>query len=178
VTAKKNQGRQRRRGGTLELPALVDFDTSSIAVHVYRSELVEERVIAVPLDKAKTSASAAAILAHYLRKADRETFAVLLLDHSCQVLGVVTVAIGSIEQVNITDREVFKPAILRLAEKIVLGHNHPIGTAEPSAKDKSLTKALVRTGRLLDIPVIDHIIVDRSGRYFSFVDHGLMKDES
>jgi DNA repair protein RadC len=148
-----------------------------VAVHVYRCELVEERVIAVPLARAATAVTAATVIAHYLRKADRETFVVLLLDHTCNVMGINTVAVGSIEQVLVSDREVFKPAILRLAEKIVLGHNHPIGDPQPSAKDKHLTRELVKSGKILGIPVVDHIIVSKDGRYFSFVDHGLMKDE-
>lgn len=170
--------RPRRRGGTPELPALAPCQPTSVAVHVYRCELVEERVIAVPVAEASNSKRAAQIMAHHLCKQDRETFAVLLLDDGCNVMGLNTVAVGSVDQVNVTEREVFKPAILRLADKIVLGHNHPIGTAEPSRKDKEVTRALVRVGRLLRIPVIDHIIVDRRGCYFSFVDQGLMPDES
>lgn len=160
------------------LPALAGFESSSVAVHVYRCELVEERVIAVPVAQAGTSARAAAVMAHYLRKADRETFAVLLLDECCTVLGINTVAVGSIDQVNVTEREVFKPAILRLAEKIVLGHNHPLGSPEPSRRDKEITRALVKVGKLLRISVVDHIIVAKDGTYYSFVDQGLMPSES
>lgn len=168
-----------KRGAPPALPALPGASPVAMhAVHVYRCELVEERVIAVPITQTSASKHAAAVLAHYLRNADRETFAVLLLDDCCQVMGINTVAVGSIDQVNVTEREVFKPAILRLAEKIIIGHNHPIGTAEPSRRDKDLTRHLVKVGQLLRIPVIDHVIVAKNGSYFSFVDQGLLPNEA
>lgn len=178
MTSRRPGRRAPKKAAPPALPALPGSATVPMhAVHVYRCELVEERVIAVPITQASKAQHAAAVLAHYLRNADRETFAVLLLDDCCQVMGVNTVAVGSLDQVNVTDREVFKPAILRLAEKIVIGHNHPIGTAEPSARDKELTRHLVKVGLLLRIPVIDHVIVAKNGSYFSFVEQGLMAEE-
>jgi DNA repair protein RadC len=56
-------------------------------------------------------------------------------------------------------------------------HNHPGGDPEPSACDKDITKALVRAGAMLQINVLDHVIVSRSG-YFSFGDKGLIADYS
>ena len=72
-------------------------------------------------------------------------------------------------------RETFKVAILANAAAIVLAHNHPSGSPEPSQEDRTLTKRLVEAGKLLGIEVLDHIIVgDGSQRYFSFADQNLL----
>jgi len=60
-------------------------------------------------------------------------------------------------------REVFRPAIMASAAAMILVHNHPSGDPEPSRDDFELTKRLVRAGELLGIPVLDHLIVVRSG---------------
>jgi DNA repair protein RadC len=156
------------------LPALATGQPTLLAVHVYRSELVEERVIAVPMTDATGPSRAARILGHYIGRADRETFAVLMLDAENAVLGLYTVAVGSLSRVSITSRAVFQPAILRLAERLVLGHNHVLGDATPSREDKAVTKDLVRAGKLLDINVVDHLIVTRNGKFFSFAQQGLI----
>jgi DNA repair protein RadC len=70
-------------------------------------------------------------------------------------------------------REVFAPAILLGAVAIVVAHNHPSGDPTPSAEDRSITAQLVSAGKLLDIPIHDHIIVG-NGRYTSFADAGLL----
>lgn len=171
----KSQDGRRRRGGTPMLPALASPQPTLLAVHVYRSELVEERVIAVPLLDAAGPNRSARILDHYIGRADRETFAVLMLDAGNTVLGLFTVAVGSLARVAVTPRQVFQPAILRLAERIVLGHNHVLGTALPSREDKAITKDLVRAGKALAIEVVDHVIVTRNGKFFSFAQHGLIQ---
>ena len=67
------------------------------------------------------------------------------------------------------DRE----AIAERAAAIILVHNHPSGDPTPSADDRLVTEQLVAAGRLLDIPVHDHVIIGR-GRYTSFAEAGLL----
>jgi DNA repair protein RadC len=68
---------------------------------------------------------------------------------------------------------VFAAAIKANASSIILSHNHPSGNLMPSEQDKRLTQRMVEAGRLLDIPVIEHIIITEEG-YFSFADEGIL----
>ena len=70
-------------------------------------------------------------------------------------------------------REVFVCAIVARAAAIVLCHNHPSGDPAPSTDDRSVTEQLVAAGKLLDMPVVDHVIIGR-GRYTSFAEAGLL----
>jgi DNA repair protein RadC len=90
---------------------------------------------------------------------DREVFVALLLDGRNQVLGFNTVSVGSLTAALVHPREVFKPAILANAAAIILVHNHPSGTADPSAEDRALTERLEHAGELLGIRVVDHVVV-------------------
>ena len=66
-----------------------------------------------------------------------------------------------------------RAAIPEGAAAVILVHNHPSGDPVPSADDRSITEQLVAAGRLLDIPVHDHVIIGR-GRYTSFAEAGLL----
>lgn len=57
---------------------------------------------------------------------------------------------------------------------MILTHNHPSGTLNPSEADKSITRKIKSAGEFLDIKVLDHIILTPSGKYFSFADEGLL----
>ena len=68
---------------------------------------------------------------------------------------------------------IFKAALDKLASGVLLVHNHPSGNLKPSHQDIQLTKKLVESGRVLEIPVLDHVIfTDES--YYSFADEGLI----
>jgi DNA repair protein RadC len=97
---------------------------------------------------------------------DREMFVALLLDGKNQVLGFNIVSIGSLTAALVHPREVFKPVILANAAAVILLHNHPSGSPEPSAEDRALTERLERAGELLGIRVLDHVIVG-DGQYRS-----------
>ena len=108
---------------------------------------------------------------------DREVFSVILLDVNNRVIGINVVSIGSLTASVVHPREVFKAAILANAANIILTHNHPSGDPAPSKEDISITSRLVQAGRLLDIPVLDHIIIgDGTGRSMSFKASDLIKD--
>lgn len=64
-------------------------------------------------------------------------------------------------------REVFKGALLSSAASVILLHNHPSGDPDPSAEDREVTRKLVEAGRLLGVPVLDHVIVG-VGAFYSF----------
>jgi DNA repair protein RadC len=111
-----------------------------------------------------------------------EEMRVLCLDSQARVRHSVTVTTGLLNSSLIHVREVFAPAILARAAGIILVHNHPSGECTPSAEDKSVTRQMVEAGRLLDLPVYDHIIIGerlvadpKSGAaFFSFAHEGLI----
>jgi DNA repair protein RadC len=85
----------------------------------------------------------------------------------------VTVTRGILNSSLVHPREVFREAIAERAAALILVHNHPSGDPTPSADDRNVTDQLVAAGRLLDIPVHDHVIIGR-GRYTSFAEAGLL----
>ena len=97
---------------------------------------------------------------------DREMFVALLLDGKNGVIGFNVVSVGSLTAALVHPREVFKPVILANAAAVILLHNHPSGSAEPSAEDRALTERLEQAGELLGIRVLDHIILG-DGHYRS-----------
>lgn len=104
----------------------------------------------------------------------KEMFYVISLDRKHNVIGESKIHEGGVSSVNVDPRIVFKEAINRLASSIVLCHNHPSGNPQPSKSDDALTRNLVAAGKLLDIPVLDHVIVARQN-WYSYGDHGRIK---
>ena len=102
-----------------------------------------------------------------------EEFHVAILDAQHRLERDVCVTRGILNSSLVHPREVFREAIAERAAAIILVHNHPSGDPAPSADDRSVTEQLVAAGRLLDIPVHDHVIIGR-GRYISFAEEGLM----
>jgi len=114
-----------------------------------------------------------AIFAPRLEDLPVEEFHVAVLDAQHRLERDVTVTRGILNSSLVHPREVFREAIAERAAAIILVHNHPSGDPTPSAEDRLVTEQLVAAGRLLDIPVHDHIIVGR-GRYTSFAEAGLL----
>lgn len=94
-----------------------------------------------------------------LRGLSQEHFMVVGLDARQRVRLVRTVAIGSLAQVDVHPRELFRPLVRTGMHSCVLVHNHPSGDAEPSESDLALTQRMCEVGRLVGIPVLDHLVV-------------------
>jgi DNA repair protein RadC len=73
------------------------------------------------------------------------------------------IAMGTLDGARTTGREVFKCAIVANAHSVVLGHNHPSGCLEPSETDIAMTRKLVMLGKMLSIPILDHVVVSFRG---------------
>jgi DNA repair protein RadC len=108
-----------------------------------------------------------------LRDFTREVFIVLLLDSKNGVKHEITLSTGTLNASLVHPREVFKAAIDHLAASVIVVHNHPSGNREPSREDVEITKQLVEAGKIVDIPLHDHIIVGGDG-YTSFAERGLL----
>lgn len=102
-----------------------------------------------------------------------ETFLVVSLGSQSQVRVVDEVTRGILNSSLVHPREVFRSAILAGAAGVIVAHNHPSGDPTPSADDRAVTRQLVDAGRLLDIPVYDHVVI-AGERYVSFAEAGLL----
>jgi DNA repair protein RadC len=102
-----------------------------------------------------------------------EEFHVAVLDAQHRLDRDILVTRGILNSSLVHPREVFREAIAERAAAIVLVHNHPSGDPTPSPDDRAITAQLVAAGKLLDIPVADHIIIGR-GRYLSFSEAGML----
>lgn len=118
------------------------------------------------------------LVAKELASYDREVMCVLNMKTNGQVINMNIVSVGSINSALVSPREVFKSAILANAANVILVHNHPSGSVEPSREDILLTKRLEDCGNLLDIPVLDHVIVGgTTGEMFSFKSNDQMDEK-
>ncbi len=102
-----------------------------------------------------------------------EEFWVLLLNRANHVIRPVQISTGGVAGTVADPKLIFKYALEYLASGLILAHNHPSGNLQPSQADKDLTRKLKEAGRLLDIPVLDHLIISDQ-KYFSFMDEGLL----
>jgi len=108
-----------------------------------------------------------------LRDLQVEEFHLLALDSQSQVLREVLVTRGLLNSSLVHPREVFRAAIAEAAAGIIVVHNHPSGDPTPSAEDKAVTRQLLAAGRLLDLPLYDHVII-AGDRFVSFANAGLL----
>ena len=104
---------------------------------------------------------------------ETEVFWVLLLDSQSQVRGAVEVSRGLLNCSLVHPREAFRIAVMYGAAGIIVAHNHPSGDPTPSAEDRAVTRQLVAAGKLLDIPVYDHVIL-AGDRWASLATMGLL----
>jgi DNA repair protein RadC len=89
----------------------------------------------------------------------KEHFMLALLNTKNRVIATPTVSIGSLSASVVHPREVFREAIKYPCAAIILVHNHPSGDPTPSREDISVTERLVKAGKIMDIPVLDHLII-------------------
>ena len=108
-----------------------------------------------------------------LRGKRKEHFVALYVNARNRLLHVETVSVGTLTASLVHPREVFGPAVERAAAGIIVAHNHPSGELQPSSEDRSTTRRLVQAGRLLGVPLLDHVVV-ADGGYFSFQEHGML----
>ena len=121
----------------------------------------------------RTPDDVAALLMPRFRYETKESFVAILLSTKNHVLKTPVISIGSLNASIVHPRELFREAINASAAAVILAHNHPSGDPAPSPEDVSLTRKLVDAGKLLDIPVLDHIVLG-DGKYISFKEKGIL----
>ena len=146
-----------------------------------RSELVAvlelaRRAMAQQL-KAREVFSSPGAVKHYLQlhlsRKPHEVFAVLFLDAQNKLIALEEMFRGTLTQTSVYPREVVVKALQHQAAAVVLAHNHPSGTVQPSRADEALTQTLKAALALVDVRVLDHIIV-APGDALSMAEKGLL----
>ncbi len=131
------------------------------------SETAAERV------RVGSPADVAAVYGPLMRDLKQEVFRVVFLNTANMVIGDSVVSEGGLAASIVEPRAVFQRAILENAAALICLHNHPSGNPEPSREDIRITRQLVEAGRLLGVPVHDHLII--AGRsYTSLAERGLL----
>lgn len=123
----------------------------------------------------KTSKDAYTLLLEHIYDPDtiehKEYFKVMLLNRANKVLGVSHISEGGINETSADIRIIMQAAILGNASGIILSHNHPSGSKQPSCQDDQLTNRVNKAAKLFNISLLDHIIVTDSG-FYSYADEG------
>jgi DNA repair protein RadC len=131
-----------------------------------QSKWLNEKKVTSPQDVAD-------IFIPLLRDEIKEKFLLVCLNSANRIITHEVISVGSLNSSVIHPREVFKAALDHNSASIILLHNHPSGNPEPSNEDIAITKKIVESGKILDIPVFDHIII--AGNVFtSFVERRLI----
>ena len=100
----------------------------------------------------------------------QENFYAIYLDTKNKLISYRLLFKGTLDSSSVHPREIFKYAFLESAHSIIVMHNHPSGDATPSNQDIEITKHLIDTGKIIGIPVIDHIIIGNE-KYYSFYEN-------
>ena len=106
---------------------------------------------------------------------NREHFWTISLDNVHKILNIELVSLGTVNETLIAPMEVFSVPLQKRAVKLILIHNHPSGEIQPSEVDKDITDRLIQVGRIMHLPVLDHLIITEK-TYYSFADSGLLDE--
>lgn len=125
--------------------------------------------------KAGLTLSSPQAVKHYLQlllsSRQHESFAVLFLDVKNRLIASEELFRGTLTHASVYPREVVKVSLAHNAASIILAHNHPSGSPEPSAADHTLTQALKQALAMVDVRVLDHFVV-AGQQVYSFAEHG------
>lgn len=124
-------------------------------------------------EKVGSSRDAFEIIAPRIADLPHEEFWIMMLNRANKVIGHYRVSQGGITGTVIDVRLIMKESVLNNATSIIIAHNHPSGNREPSKQDIDITTKLAEAGKIMEIPVLDHIIVAEN-HYFSFADEGML----
>ena len=106
---------------------------------------------------------------------NQEHFWVVGLNNKNKILFIELIGLGTVNRVGANPPDVFRMAIYKLAVQMILVHNHPSGSTEPSKQDLDFTDRMLKVGKLINIDVIDHLVITEEN-YISFADQGIIDD--
>lgn len=123
--------------------------------------------------KITSPSDVAEIFIPILRDEVKEKFLVVCLSSANKIIKYDLITVGHLNASVVHPREIFKTAVENNSASIIVIHNHPSGNTEPSNEDISFTKKLVEAGKMMEIPLFDHIIV-AGDTYTSFIERRLI----
>ena len=109
----------------------------------------------------------------HLARQPHEVFAVMFLDAQNRLIALETLFRGTLTQTSVYPREIVIRALDHQSASVVLAHNHPSGTVQPSRADEALTQTLKAALALVDVRVLDHVVV-APGASLSMAERGLL----
>ena len=144
-------------------------------VGLVRLQMVKEGRALYGMNRMTDPVKAVEMVSPLFAMADREMMLVLSLNTRLEPMALEIAAVGSLNVCCIDCRDIFKHAILNNAAFIMSLHNHPTGNPEPREEDRKITARMEECGRMLGIPMIDHIIFGEDSLYYSFKEQGRSK---
>lgn len=127
-------------------------------------------------DRITSSRDADTILRPLFGEMIDESVWAIYVDGAQHVLAVYRISEGSTAEAAVSPAKVIRGAVLVNAAAIIVAHNHPSGSATPSAADRALTEELVKLCDMMHLPLLDHVIIANGSGTFSFCDHGLIDE--
>ncbi len=160
--------------GRVELEALPGVGAARAAQLVAAFELGRRLLADWPTGRVtvRTPRDVADRLIMQMGRLEREELRVVLLNTKNQVLGIETVYRGNVSTALVRVGELFRDAVRQSAAGVILVHNHPSGDPTPSPDDLHLTAEAIAAGRLLDVPVLDHLVIGHDA-FVSLRDRGV-----
>lgn len=146
-------------------------------VGIIHLEMVRESRSLYGMARLSSPKEAAEFAAPMFERTDREMIVVLSMDSQMEPVALELAAVGGLKHCGVDMANLFKHAILSNSAGIICFHNHPSGDCEPSREDMAMTRRLEECGKLLGIPLVDHIIIGQEGTYLSFAEQGWMKGD-
>jgi DNA repair protein RadC len=164
VTADQQRMEERRGIG----PARYAMFKAALEIsrRVMAESLRDTAILATPEDTRQ-------FLLTQLRDRPHEVFCCIFLDNRHRMLGFEEIFRGTIDGANVYSREIVRQALLYNAVSILVAHNHPSGSAQPSAADERVTRRLREALSLIEVRLLDHFVVGEATCY-SFSEHGLL----
>jgi DNA repair protein RadC len=138
-------------------------------------ELGGRKQAAEVLEKPKITGSRDAYNLMKVRIGDlnHEEFWIIITNRAQKVLSIKMISEGGVSGTIVDFKKIFSYALHEHASGFIACHNHPSGNLRPSEQDNQLTQKLKESGKILDIPLLDHLIITQNG-YFSYCDEGLL----
>ncbi|HLC83743.1 MAG TPA: DNA repair protein RadC [Bacteroidia bacterium] len=127
----------------------------------------------VKRDKISVSKDVYDIMKPILLDLPHEEFWLLILNRANLVIKKELISRGGVSGTVVDTKIIFKAAVGHYASSIIICHNHPSGNLKPSEADIRITKNIKDAGKLMEIPLLDHLIITENG-FYSFVDEGMM----
>jgi DNA repair protein RadC len=167
---------QKRINNTKRNVSILTSDFTSLD-KVTDAEIVCEYVkrFTIPAGERLGSSKSGAdhLRAFLMKETQRERFAIIYLNAQNEIIKTEVLFEGSISTSAVYPREVIVKVLENQASRIIIGHNHPSGSTEPSSSDRHLTKKISKALEAIDVDLLDHIIIGGED-YLSFADHRLI----